>query len=310
MIHTKHVLFVVTSFILAALIYSSSPTFDVFVQGKPVVGTLIDCTDADFFSETCCWWEDFGTYIAKVCQTCYADGYGGYGDCDPIEKQRTIKGGDVIPPLEEGVLEQPLTTLTTPTPPPLFGRNIGNAPLAGGVSEQPLTTIVPTTPVLTPPPLFGRNTANVPLGGGVLGQPTITAATPTPIPTPIPTPTPFGQIAPEGQVLPPTGDEGLTGIAPRIVEPPPICTPGSVLDPNINECVLENPPQLCPDGSIPKSTGPGGTRPECPPFETEEPEVEDPDQPETQQPETQQPQDNEEVGPPNEGQDTTAGSLT
>lgn len=188
---------------------------------------------------------------------------------------------------------------TTVTPAPgVLDPTLGAA--GGGVAQQP----TPTTPTL--PPLFGRNTANVPLGGGVLGQPTITAATPTPIPTP----PQFGQIAPQGQVLPPTGDEGLTGVAPRIVEPPPICTPGSVLDPNINECVLENPPQLCPDGSIPKSTGPGGTRPECPPFETEEPEVEDPDQPETQQPETQQPQDNEEVGPPNEGQDTTAGSLT
>jgi hypothetical protein len=44
-----------------------------------------------------------------------------------------------------------------------------------------------------------------------------------------------------------------------------------VLDPDINECVLENPPELCPDGSIPQSTGPGGTQPECPSFEAEQP---------------------------------------
>jgi hypothetical protein len=243
MIHTKHVLFVVTSFVLAGLIYGSSSTFDVFVQGKPVVGTHIDCTDADFFSETCCWWEDFGTYIAHVCQTCYADGYGGYEDCDPIEKQRTIKGGDVIPSLEEGILEQPLTTPTTPTP-PLFGRNVGNAPLAGGVLQQPTTT--PTAP-----PLFGRNEGAVPQTGGIeqpftsipfqqipqgtvqgqdqpfqgpgILQPLTTLTTPTPTPPPQ-----FGQLTPEGPAL--AGEDGAiqpmntTFPTPEPFPPPP--TPG------------------------------------------------------------------------------------
>jgi hypothetical protein len=44
-----------------------------------------------------------------------------------------------------------------------------------------------------------------------------------------------------------------------------------VLDPYINECVLENPLELCPDGSIPQPTSPGGTQPECPSFEAEQP---------------------------------------
>ena len=72
----------------------------------------------------------------------------------------------------------------------------------------------------------------------------------------------------EGVLQQPT-DEGA---APRIVEPPPpTCAPGSVLDPDINECVLENPPELCPDGSIPQPTGPGGRQPECPSSEAEQP---------------------------------------
>jgi hypothetical protein len=253
MIHTKHVLFVVTSFILAALIYSSSPTFVVFVQGKPVWGAHIDCTNADFFSETCCWAEDFGTYIAYVCQTCYdRDGYGstGYEDCGPLEKQRTVKGGDVTAPLGEGVLQQPLTTPTTPTP-PLFGRNVGNAPLAGGVLEQPTTIPLPT-----PPPLFGRNDANVLQGGVILEQP-LTTITPT---TPVPTPPPlFGQIAPEGQV-PLTADEGT--LPPTVGEQR---IPTEVKEPPSEEQGIEEEGQVIArdeDGDDGDDDGP--VPPECP----------------------------------------------
>jgi hypothetical protein len=70
-------------------------------------------------------------------------------------------------------------------------------------------------------------------------------------------------------------NEGLGTAIPRTVEPlPPTCAPGTVLNPDINECLLENPPDSCPDGSIPQSSGPGNTQPECPPSETEEPQAE------------------------------------
>jgi hypothetical protein len=205
------VIILTTSFLLATLIYGSYPSLDVFVQGKPVWGTHIDCKEANFFYETCCWWEDFGTYIAYACQTCYdSDGYGstGYEDCKPLVKQRTISGSDVRAPLGEGVLEQ----LPTPTSP-------FSPPLSGGVLQQPTTT-TPTTPLPSPPPLFGRN---VPLQGGVFGQQPTAIVPPTPVPPvltpepPVPmfgstqqaTPTPpqFGQIAPETQVLPPLADD-------------------------------------------------------------------------------------------------------
>jgi hypothetical protein len=75
-------------------------------------------------------------------------------------------------------------------------------------------------------------------------------ATPTPPPQ-------FGQIAPEGQILPPTGDKGLTGVAPRTVEPlTPTCPVGNVWDPKALICVPDVPPldlELCPDGSIYRS---------------------------------------------------------
>ena len=76
-----------------------------------------------------------------------------------------------------------------------------------------------------------------------------------------------GVLPLDEEVLQQPTDEGA---APRIVEPPPpTCAPGSVLDPDINECVLENPPELYPDGSIPQPTGPSGTQPECPSFEAD-----------------------------------------
>lgn len=87
---TKSVIFVVTSFILAALIYSSAARIVVVVQGDPA--SPIDCKEANFFFETCCWFEDFGDYISYVCQTCYdTDGYGsnGYEDCGPLVKTDT-----------------------------------------------------------------------------------------------------------------------------------------------------------------------------------------------------------------------------
>jgi hypothetical protein len=45
--------------------------------------------------------------------------------------------------------------------------------------------------------------------------------------------------------------------------------------------------ELCPGGSIPQSTGPGDTQPECPPSEAEEPQ--EPEEPEQTEPEEEQP---------------------
>jgi hypothetical protein len=200
---TKPVIFVVTSFVLSALIYSSSPTFLPHVQGKPIAGGHIEC-DSDFFSVTCCWWEDFGDYIAYVCQSCDEDG----SNCGPIVKtdpsslEQTptppmTPGGGANVPQDGGVLEQP------PVSPP---RNDANVPHDGGVLEQP--------PTPTPPPLFGGNDVlsfgqptitppttqtptrlpgggtNVPLQGGIAEQPTTTPPTPFP-------PTPGPLFAPE-----------------------------------------------------------------------------------------------------------------
>jgi hypothetical protein len=84
---TKSVIFVVTSIILTALIYSSAAGFVVFAQNDPV--SPIDCKEANFFSETCCWWNDFGDYVSYVCQICYdtdGDSTNGYEDCNPPVK--------------------------------------------------------------------------------------------------------------------------------------------------------------------------------------------------------------------------------
>jgi hypothetical protein len=202
--------------------------------------------------------------------------------CSTTPTPLVLTPGNLIPGIPIGGLP---TATPTPTPPPLFGRNV---PLQGGglFGQQPAAIVPPTpvpTPVLTPE-------RPVPMFGSTL------QATPT-------SPPQFGQIAPEGQILPPTGDKGLTGVAPRTVEPlTRTCPVGNVWDPKAMICVPDVPPldlELCPDGSIPESTGPGGIRLECPPFEAEQPEIQQPDEPEDEGQEE-----------PDEGQNTPAGPLT
>jgi hypothetical protein len=246
--------------------------------------------------QTCCWTERVPGKLPPLnkvtyCQTCYNYPQGGGSEnCDPKQQQFVPASGVVLP--EEGVLQQ-----TTPPPTSPF------APLgSGGVVQQQPTTTTPTTP----PPLFGRN---VPLqGGGIFGQQPAAIVPPTPVPTPVLTPEPpvpmfgstqraappqFGQIAPGGQILPPTGDEGLTGVAPRTAEPlTRICPVGNVWDPRAFICVPDVPPldlELCPDGTIPQQTGgPGGTQAECPPSEAQQLRSDQPEEQEAGQPEEPQ----------------------
>jgi hypothetical protein len=94
-----------------------------------------------------------------------------------------------------------------------------------------------------------------------------------------------GPLSQDGGVLQqPPADQGATAL--RTGEPPtPICAPGSVFDPDINECVLEKPPELCPDGSIRQPTVPAGPQPKCPPSEAEQPSAaEEPEEPQAEEP--------------------------
>jgi hypothetical protein len=82
----KPVIYMVTSCIFAALIYSSTAIFVVFAQES---SSTIDCKEANFFFETCHWWNDFGDYVSYVCQVCWdkdGDFRNGYEDCDPPVK--------------------------------------------------------------------------------------------------------------------------------------------------------------------------------------------------------------------------------
>jgi hypothetical protein len=287
----KSVIYVAFSILVVALIYGSSPTFVVVVEGKPTSYDY-DCREANFFYETCCWFDDEYKpgLIVYVCQTCYdTDGYGsnGYEDCgslsegDPRDRQlpptppltggKGIFGSNVLPtpsvslgeniPDDGGILEQP----------PLFGRNV--FPLQGGgfeVLQEPET-----------PPMFGQvapqvaplTAGNAPLG--VLGQEPAKVTTPTPTPrptltpTPIPTPTPTPEPIPVGPDLPPPFPPPTPGF-----EGPPIATDIS--------------PNLAPEDDQ---------------DETDEGRNDIPDTGITEQPETQQPEDSPEGA-------ETAGPLT
>lgn len=45
------------------------------------------------------------------------------------------------------------------------------------------------------------------------------------------------------------------------------------------------PVEICPDGSLPQPTGPGGRQPECPPSVAEQSQAEEPEQLEAEEPE-------------------------
>jgi hypothetical protein len=284
---TKPLIFVVISVLVVALIYGSFTPFIVYAlppDSRWDSSQSCDQSKTNQFGEimenvevTCCWREKIPGYIYladEYCQTCVYDE--GQWKCSQkelqmLEQPQTPTPFDPTAPLQGGVLEQ------LPDQPPLFGRNEAAQPTGGIV--QPFTS--------TTPSLFG----NVPLqDSGVFGQQPAAIAPPTLVPTPILTPEPpvpmfgstqqaaptpppqFGQIAPQGQ-------EPLTGGG--VAEQPIRCPVGNVWDPNLMICVpdLPPPPRLCPDGSIPQSTGPGGIRPECPPFEAVQPSTTTPTKP-------------------------------
>ena len=77
--HSKHLIVVVTSFLLFAFIYSSSSTFDIFaVPADKKWGTYSSActTDSKTGQKTCCWREPVpGQILGKTyCQTCDSKG--------------------------------------------------------------------------------------------------------------------------------------------------------------------------------------------------------------------------------------------
>jgi hypothetical protein len=266
----KSVIFVVISLLIVAAlpltyttVVTAAPPEQGWHDGQCSPPDIIEDADGAYLGTAydCCWTETDPADPEQIeiykCQFCYvpAEGAGG-PHCDPPRPGSTAPPttGENIVPGDTGVLEQP----------PTFAPFDPTAPLQGGVLEQPPR----------PPPAGPA----APLQGGVLEQLEQGKVTPGFVP---------GFL--QRQEQQPPADQETGSEVPRTAEPlPPTCTPGSVFDPDINECVLENPPELCPDGSIPQLTGPGGTQPECPPSEAEEPQAEEPEQPAEEGSEQQQ----------------------
>jgi hypothetical protein len=175
MIHSKRVIFMILPLLFVPLVYDMSSTPDACALPRdPAKNKSCDVNKDG--TQTCCWRVRVpGKILADTyCQTCkgpYSD------DCGSPTKQLTVPQGafENLPTLEQ--------VPTTPSPPPLFGRNI---PLQGsGVFGQPTTT---TTPTPTPFP-FGQISpeGTTPTVEGEDIQPMNTTF-PTPQPFPPPTP--------------------------------------------------------------------------------------------------------------------------
>jgi hypothetical protein len=248
---SKPVMFVVISFLVIALIYGPSRTVNV-LAAKIEVGyaNSDDCTGSvlEAGGKTCCWSEDTGvdSVVEKFCQRCTHDESSGIVTCNNKFKAKMISSGGNIPMLEEAD-----PTPTTPTPPPGPRSGLGSILPGEGFVQEPSES--------TPPPQTGE-------------------IAPQEVPPAVP------------GAEPPTeeeADQGTTA-APRTVQPlTKTCPFGNVWNPDWMICVPDVPPlELCPDGSLPQPTGPGGTQPECPSSDTQAFQAEEPEQtPEEEEPE-------------------------
>ena len=109
LLYNKSAVFIAILTLVTMLVYSTYSS-NVFVLGKPSIGTHIDCNIDNEFLETitCCWFEDFGDYIGYVCQTCTEDG----ANCGPLvptdtrDRQDTPPKHTIPPTIGDNVLQQ------------------------------------------------------------------------------------------------------------------------------------------------------------------------------------------------------------
>jgi hypothetical protein len=223
MIHTKHVIFVVISFLVMGTLGLSYSTDAIAV---PPAGRGGDCesrpSSPGITYYRCCWTEteegDPEQIEIYMCQECTV--VHGEVDCqNPFpDPSAAPTAGENIVPGDTGVLEQ-----LQDDQPPLFGRNEAAVPPTGGI-VQPFTT--------TTPPLFG----NIPQGGGfgVLQEPE--------------TPPTFGQVAP--LVQKPTTETPPTPL-PTPTPPPPDFTPQDNQDDEGGGLpTIENQENVPPGGGV------------------------------------------------------------
>jgi hypothetical protein len=88
--------------LIAGTIFSSVSMDSVF--GKPVDGSQQKCTST-FWTRTCCWAEDNGSFIHERCETCIDYGDGTYGQCT-IDDHPFREANDNRVPNDGGVLAE------------------------------------------------------------------------------------------------------------------------------------------------------------------------------------------------------------
>ena len=126
LLYSKSAVFIAILTLVVMLVYNTYSS-NVFVLGKPSIGTHIECDIDNAFLETitCCWFEDFGDYISYVCQTCTEDG----ANCGPLvptdtrDRQDTPPKQTIPPTIGDNVLQQE-DTPPKQTIPPTIGDNV------------------------------------------------------------------------------------------------------------------------------------------------------------------------------------------
>ena len=153
--HNDTLVFVIVSFLTAALIYSSSHTFNALAEIK---SSGIDCIPEKKPSNivNCCYKEydtNTGDTVAIYCTECYDNGTGNLA-CGPYEKVESIKppdGAQDFPkdtaPPPVGVAPPPSSTQTCPENTALDANgNCAPVTQAPPSTDQGTTTIQPSPP--------------------------------------------------------------------------------------------------------------------------------------------------------------------
>jgi hypothetical protein len=218
-LYSKPLLFVVISLLVVPLIYGPTSTFSV-----PNRSNSVNCAGTGGQSAgglalvRCCWQErvapgtgnpDLGGNIEIYCSECEDGGTRGKINCSDPELQYRGAPKGTLPPLEGGVLEDPLTPSPSGPAPPI----------KGGVLEQLEQGSLPELG-------FSERQQQPPADQGVAEQPPATeGAQPATVEEEPVSPCPEGQILNEE-----------TGLC--VLED---CPEGQVLDEESNLCVLEEP---------------------------------------------------------------------
>jgi hypothetical protein len=224
----KCLIFMLASLLLIVIVYPSSSMDASAIKAKSI--TLCESgTSGSLSTETCCYWEsdsETETTIEYCTECITSPGWENY----PCTHTQTDVSSIALPtptpspPAPENALPQGDVQQPSPTLPPTGGKGLFGSEVLPSLSMSLGGDVSNDDGILEQPPLFGRNIGNAPLGGFFGQEPTTDE--PSPEPTPVlsspPSPPVATDVSPD---LAPEEDVGPFP-PPPTTPVPPVPPPG------------------------------------------------------------------------------------